>query len=300
MNNTPEFPEFHDISWENKSILDCFLSRFPPEISEYTFTNLFVWRKARPIKISLLDQALCIMAQKDEGIKYFLPPLGAKNIYDTAEKMFFYAIENRLEPEIHRVPEDMAINLQQAGFSAEYDINNSDYVYLVDELATLNGRKFDGKRNRIKKCIAEYNPEYRTITPDIVDMCLDLQTEWCNIRHCNMDSGLSSEDIAIRELFSNMEKLPVFGCAIIIDGNIEAFTLAERLNKKTAVIHFEKANPSFDGLYQLINQWFCERELKGKFIYVNREQDLGIEGLRKAKESYYPHFMVKKYIVRKN
>lgn len=300
MNNIPKFPEFQDISWENKIILDWFFSEYLPVISEYTFTNLFVWRKSRLINISLLDQTLCIMAQKGEGIKFFLPPLGIQNMYDIAEKMFSYAIETGFAPEIHRVPKDMAFTLQQYGFSAEYDKNNSDYVYLVDELANLNGRKFDGKRNRIKKCINEYNPEYRTITPDIVEMCLDLQTEWCNIRQCNMNSGLLSEDFAIRELFSNIDKLPVFGCAIIVDGKIEAFTIAERLNRQTAVIHFEKANPAIDGLYQLVNQWFCQRELMNKFTYVNREQDLDIEGLRKAKESYYPQFMVKKYVIRRN
>lgn len=300
MNSISKFPEFQDISWENKAVLDWFFSEYPPEISEYTFTNLFIWRKARPIKLSLIDQSLCVMAQKDEMMRFFLPPLGSHDVHDIAGKMFSYAIENGFNPEIHRVSEDMAIKLQHHGFHIEFDMDNSDYVYLVEDLATLAGRKFDGKRNRIKKCIGEYSPEYRKITTDILEMCLDLQTEWCNIRHCEMNPGLSSEDIAIKELFSVMDKLPVFGGAIIIDGKIEAFTMAERLNKQTAVVHFEKANPAIDGLYQLVNQWFCERELNGKFTYVNREQDLGIEGLRRAKESYYPHHIVKKYIVRKN
>jgi hypothetical protein len=134
------------------------------------------------------------------------------------------------------------------------------------------------------------------MTPDIIDQCLELQAEWCNLRQCQENPGLNSENIAIKELFTYMDKLPVFGCAIFINGKIEAFSIGEKLNEKTAVVHFEKANPEIDGLYQLINQWFCQNELT-YYNYVNREQDLGIEGLRRAKESYHPDHLVDKYIV---
>ena len=93
-----------------------------------------------------------------------------------------------------------------------------------------------------------------------------------------------------------LKSLPLIGCAIIIDGGIEAFSIGERLNQETANIHFEKANSAIDGLYQLVNQWFCQRELMD-YKYVNREQDLGIPGLRKAKQSYHPSHMVNKYTV---
>jgi hypothetical protein len=88
--------------------------------------------------------------------------------------------------------------------------------------------------------------------------------------------------------------LNVFGGAIYVDGCLEAFALGEKLNENTAVVHFEKANPEIRGLYQLINQWFCKNVLQG-FTYVNREQDLGSEGLRRAKISYRPHHMVEKF-----
>ena len=134
------------------------------------------------------------------------------------------------------------------------------------------------------------------MTSDIIEQCLDLQTEWCDVRQCKLNAGLASEDEAIKEVLNLMDRLPIFGGTILIDGKIEAFTLAEKLNNEIAVIHFEKANPKFDGLYQLINQWFCQNEL-GEYKYVNREQDLGIDGLRKAKQSYHPHHMVNKYVV---
>jgi hypothetical protein len=101
--------------------------------------------------------------------------------------------------------------------------------------------------------------------------------------------------VAVKTALDNYESLGVVGGTVYVEGKLEAFTLAERLNQDTAVIHFEKANPEIEGLYQVINQWFCQKEL-GNFKFVNREQDLGIMGLRKAKQSYHPHHMVEKHI----
>jgi hypothetical protein len=111
-----------------------------------------------------------------------------------------------------------------------------------------------------------------------------------------MFSGLLGEERAIYEALHNMDNLDFKGGVIHINGKVEAFALGEQLNPQTAVIHIEKANPAFDGLYQLINQEFCAHEWKD-IPYINREQDLGEEGLRKAKLSYHPHHLVNKYIV---
>jgi len=293
-----KFPEFRDISLNDQKAMDWFFANFQPQISEYTFTNLYIWRATRQIKTAILENSLCLIASKDDGGIFFLPPVGDDDIVSIIDALFCYADKNGMESIVYRVPEDMANMLNGRGVSVEPDPDNSDYVYLVDELVELSGRHFDGKRNRIKKCIAGYNPEYKTMTPDIIEQCLDLQTAWCDLRHCKLYPGLASEDEAIKETFALMEKLPIFGGAIIIDRRIEAFTLAERLNDETSVVHFEKANPEFDCLYQLINQWFCQNELSD-CKFVNREQDLGVEGLKRAKQSYHPHHMVNKYTVKK-
>lgn len=294
----PEFPEFQDISLESQSAVDWFLAQYAPEISEYTFTNLFMWRLTRPIKLTLLNGYLCVLAQKSDGNIAFMPPLRDGDISALTEALFSFMQDSGHKPQLIRVPEDIANRLKTSGFHIELDEANSDYVYLVEDLANLVGRKFDGKRNRIKKCLRKYSPEYEPMTMDIVDQCLQLQAEWCNVRHCELDPGLESENMAIRELFNHIESLPVFGCAIAIDGRIEAFSVGERLDEQTAVIHFEKANSAIDGIYQLINQWFCQNGLTG-YKYVNREQDLGIPGLRKAKQGYHPHHMVNKYRITK-
>ena len=109
---------------------------------------------------------------------------------------------------------------------------------------------------------------------------------------------LLSEDYAVHMALTHFEELDYRGGAIKIDGRIEAFSLGEALNENTAVIHIEKANPEIPGLYTAINQMFCSNAW-AETEFMNREQDLGVEGIRKAKESYLPHHMINKYTIMK-
>ena len=122
-----------------------------------------------------------------------------------------------------------------------------------------------------------------------------METNWCNLRNCEADPSLEAEHKAIKELFNRFTDLNALGGAILINNNVEAFTIGEKLNSNSAVIHFEKANPEVPGLYQVINQQFCSQEFR-QFKYVNREQDLGILGLRQAKMSYHPTFFIEKFL----
>jgi hypothetical protein len=141
--------------------------------------------------------------------------------------------------------------------------------------------------------LAAYDCQYELITEKTVPECLAMQDRWCAARDCKTEPGLCGEYRAIEETLRHYKELPLTGCAIRIAGNIEAFTVGEALNPSTAVCHFEKAMPQFHGLAQLINQRFAKENL-AEFTYVNREQDLGIPGLRKAKESYFPDHLVEK------
>lgn len=117
---------------------------------------------------------------------------------------------------------------------------------------------------------------------------------WCSRRNCGKDVGLCHEYLAVQELFAHYAKVGVVGAAIRIKGEIAAFTVGDRLNSITAVVHFEKAMPEVQGPYQVINQWFCRNRLSG-FEFINREQDLGIDGLRQTKESNFPDHLVKQF-----
>jgi hypothetical protein len=193
-----------------------------------------------------------------------------------------------------RIPEMTANILRDAGLGVAEDRDNADYVYRVKDLAEMSGRRFHKKRNLVKQCLAAHRCEYEPITEETVAECFAMQDQWCQVRQCGQSPGLCNEYLAIRESFDHWKLLKLVGGAIRIDGKIRAFALGEALGSGTAVCHFEKAMPGFIGLGQLINQWFAKYALK-EFEFENREQDLGIPGLRQAKKSYHPDHMVDKF-----
>jgi len=296
MPHIPTFPKFRPIELEDKALLLGYLEATQPQISEYTFTNLYVWRKSDRTLLSRRGDVLLVKVLKcpDER-EVLLPPLGSKELRATVPELIEDMRKEEKLPPVYGVSKNQAEALAKIGFSAKLDRDNSDYVYLVKDLIELPGTKFHSKRQAIKRCLSEHKCEYVPITPDIVELCLQLQEEWCNLANCNESQGLREEDQAIKETFLHYDHLSAFGAAVSADGGIQAFTVGEKLSNDTAVIHFEKANPKIRGLYQLINQWFCKNAL-ASYKYVNREQDLGEPGIRRAKEGYHPHHMVEKYV----
>ncbi|HDM75292.1 MAG TPA: DUF2156 domain-containing protein [Deltaproteobacteria bacterium] len=127
-----------------------------------------------------------------------------------------------------------------------------------------------------------------------MEACLEVAEKWCKIRRCEDDMNLLSESEAVRESLVHFPVLKIDGGVTLIDGKVEAFTLGELLNEQRAVVHIEKANSENPGLYAMINQQFCENRWRD-LLYINREQDLGEPGLRKAKLSYYPDHLVESF-----
>jgi len=293
----PNFPQFRDLTLEDKPLFDQLLSRFPPLISEFTFTNLFIWRRAYQTKISRFRNLLCLLSQQGENM-FFFPPIGEGDVIECFQSLLQYLGGRASSPKIARVPEALAaqIDWKASGMKADLDRSQCDYVYRVQDMVELKGRKYHRKRNHIKQFQEKYSHQYIRLTPEWVPQCLQLQAAWCDLRDCEASPGLLNESLATKEAFIHFEQLGVKGGAILINGKVEAFTLGDPLNSETIVIHVEKANPAYEGLYPTINQAFLEHEGLG-YAYVNREQDLGEEGLRKAKESYFPHHMVNKYTV---
>lgn len=293
--NIPNFPCFRELALEDKPIFDQLFTIYPPVISEFTFTNLFIWRHYYKIKISFFDEFLCILSDREKE-PFFFPPIGDGDLEKCVKNLLEFLKEKTSTASIQRADEGIVpkLNWNALGMDVILDRDQFDYVYLVDDLIKLSGRKYHRKRNHIIRFKEKFTFRYSPMTPDLIEECLSLQTDWCNLKHCEMDAGLMNESLAIREALLNYEKLYIKGGVILIDGKVEAFSLGEPLNRNTVVIHIEKANPLFDGLYSVINQVFLEQEWN-QFKFVNREQDLGIEGLRKAKESYFPDHMIKKY-----
>ncbi|MBM4278326.1 MAG: DUF2156 domain-containing protein [Deltaproteobacteria bacterium] len=293
--SVPEFPLFKNLSLENKPILDLAFQKFPSSISEFTFTNLFIWRHAYQIKISRLKNFLCLFAENGEH-PFFFPPIGEGDIVEYGRILLRSMKEKGVSVKIARVPEEVAsrFDWKSEGFVVESDRDQSDYIYLSENLINLQGRKYHRKRNHIKQFKEKYTYQYLPLTTEWIPECLRLGAQWCDLRQCEVIPGLFNESVAIKEALTHFEGLGVKGGIILINGKVEAFTLGEPLNHDTVVIHIEKANPVFEGLYPVINQAFLENHWSA-YTYVNREQDLGEEGLRKAKESYFPHRMINKY-----
>ncbi len=276
------------LSLDDRLFVTEYLRRFPPEISELTFTNLYAWLHTRPIWIDIFSDSLIIFAETKMGLVVFGNPVGPVSLPEVLRE-YGSQISGA-----ERIPKAMIADLPLLpGVTVAEDRNNSDYVYRREELATLAGRNFTKKRNHINQCLAAYSCQYEIITPEIIAECLSMQDRWCTARDCKAEPGLCGEYQAIEETLLHYREFGLTGGAIRIEGIVEAFAVGEALNPSTAVCHFEKAMSQFQGLGQLINQWFARNNLAG-FTYVNREQDLGIPGLRRAKKSYYPHHLVEK------
>jgi hypothetical protein len=289
--------DFRDIEIEHKEVFDQFFRQDPPETSELSFTNLFIWRhRNHPL---WLEREGCLMVVlRPAGHPAFgLPPVGPGN--KGAALDFLFEVLGRLSPNarVCRVGEAFVnAHVDHGRYETILDRDNSDYVYLTKDLIGLSGRKYHRKKNHLNRFVKTYAYEYRQMDIELVECFLDMQEKWCEIRECVNNPELLAEDYAVYEALTYFEALDYQGAAIEIDSRIEAFSLGEILNPKTAVIHIEKANPDISGLYVAMNQLFC-RNAWSEFEYINREQDLGIAGLRTAKESYFPHHMVKKYTV---
>ena len=221
--------------------------------------------------------------------KYILlgPPVGKITIPEV-----FSTFQNKIIGAV-RIPDKVTEELPSSSFLVNADRDNADYVYRTDDLAQLAGRRYAKKRNHIKQCLSSYTCEYVPITSKLIAECEIMQENWCHHRECGRNPGLCNEANAIAETFAHFEEFELLGGAIRVNGEIQAFAIGEELHPGTAVWHFEKAMAHIPGLGQLINQWFSKYGLAG-YTYVNREQDLGIPGMRQAKESYYPDHMVQK------
>ncbi|MFZ5775576.1 MAG: DUF2156 domain-containing protein [Thermodesulfobacteriota bacterium] len=276
------------LTLDDRPLVNDYLRRYPPQVSELTFTNLFAWRYSRPVWLAEFQQSLLFFAQARHDFVLLGNPIGPVTL---AEVLAAYG--DRLD-RVERYPKDMTDNTEiPSNILTEEDRDNADYVYRVQDLAELPGRHFAGKRNHITRCLNEHDCRYEEISAANLDECLAMQERWCAARDCGATPGLCGEFRAIVEALTHFEAFALTGGAIRIGKEIEAFTVAEPLAPGMAVCHFEKAMPHVHGLGQLINQWFAQFGLAG-FTYVNREQDLGIPGLRQAKESYHPEFLVEK------
>ncbi len=297
--------ELNDITLDKKELIDGFLKRRKSRNSEFSFSYLYMWRKSYDMKYAITDDMLCILPKHTGGPRSASFPIGFENPDGTSrsikkfvETLLEYFKESGEEPLIHLYDEgtmELLVKEFPDKFIITEDRNNFDYVYRVDELTKLSGKKFHSKKNHMNKFKKMYPDwEYCRLSPENNGECMALFDEW------QTDKGWEAESIgeereALCEFLNNRDALGYIGGGIRVGGRLVAFSFGEALGADTAVIHFEHVDPNCEGAFAIINQQFLEHEWQN-YTYVNREEDMGIPGMRKAKESYHPAFMIKKYV----
>lgn len=294
--------DFTDITLKDKPLFDKYLRMHDFQISELTFTNLFAWRYYYRFKYAEVDGLLCIIAMPEKSEPYAFIPIGelTRDAFEEVfQKITMYFKDKGWRPVFRKISESELVYFRDHVNSPEdiiYDRDNSDYIYSTADLINLKGKKYDGKRNHINKFKHRNEFGYVPLDCSLVSECSRIMSDWCKSKNCDCKEGDYCERYANLEILNNFKYLECKGALINVNGRFEAFSVGELMNSDTAVIHIEKADTRIEGLYPYINQQFCEKEWYNS-LFVNREQDLGIEGMRKAKLSYNPIRMVDKYTV---
>lgn len=305
--------DFNNLTEKEINLLNSYFDGYDYQSSSHTFIANYIWRNTHKLTWQVIGEYLCIAGLgtlETEEEEYFMSfPLTRTGSYDpdkvketieTAAAMFR---QKGQVFELSLIPQSLVPILKETfgdDVDVEHDRDDDDYIYLKEDLVTLSGRKLHQKKNHLNYFLRNYSFTYEEATeetvPEIMEYILsknqyklgETPEEWKEI--------LELENVAIKELLSFVGKGLLSGI-IRINGKIEAVTLgefAQTHSKETVIVHVEKADDRIRGLYQAINNEFCKR-LPAETIYVNREEDMGMENLRQTKMSYKPFKMAEKY-----
>jgi hypothetical protein len=264
------------------------------------FTNIFAWEEVYHYTVAKVENYLVVKGL-NEGVPYYFYPAGTGDIKPVLQAMKEDAEHHQHEFVLTGLsPEN--VEALQSIFPDHFEIqelrDGADYVYLLEKLVTLAGRKLQAKRNHINRFKANnQNWQFEPITPKNIAECWEMNRQWCKENDCKDDEQLRKEYCAVSRCFDFFGELKLEGGLIRNDDRVIAFTMGERLNSDTYVVHIEKAFSEIQGAYQMINREFVEtvQQKHPDLVYVNREEDMGFEGLRKAKLSYHPDKMEVKF-----
>jgi hypothetical protein len=292
---------FNSLTIDDKPVFDRYLKGYNFKTSEYSFTNLIIWRKGCDISYTIYNGTLIIKKKDFKGNYHFMQPIGYKkeDLRCVVEKLNNYKIENRMPYLFKDVENSFLDELKEIyhdDIKIEEDVDNFDYIYDSDKLMNLSGKKLHSKKNHYNYFIKTYNYTIKDFSePGIKEDCIRASEAWHEEKNSN-DKYLDYELEGIREIISNSDKLGLKGMAVYVDDSIASFTIGESVNEDMSIVHIEKGRSDIRGIYTFTNKVFVENYLSN-VKYINREQDLGIEGLRKAKKSYYPLKLEEKYCI---
>ncbi|WRS27728.1 phosphatidylglycerol lysyltransferase domain-containing protein [Oscillospiraceae bacterium MB08-C2-2] len=289
--------DFKEISLADKDWMQELFGKANYNSEEYNFTFSFIWRGIFNSRVARMNDYLLYKSIRHDTASYLYPP-GCGDVKPVIDALMEDARQNGHTFKFHTVLAEQ-VKVLETLYPGKFEFfsldNYFDYVYDAQSLITLAGKKLHGKRNHINRFIAD-NPDwsYEPITPDNLPDCVAMSREWCMRHGCSEEPHLRDETRAVHQALDHYFSLDMQGGLIRAGGRVVAFSMGERLNSDTYLVHIEKAFSDVQGAYAIINQKFAETNCQD-YLYINREDDSGQEGLRKAKLSYRPVMMVEKY-----
>jgi hypothetical protein len=299
----PEMPVFNEISLADKNWLEPLFRQSGYNSEEFNFTFCYIWRDIFNYRAAKINGLAVVGAFREQRPPTYLFPAGAGDIAPAVEALSAQAAENGHKLAFHCVLKEHRALLEVL-YPGEFEFvaltDYQDYVYEAESLIALTGKKLHNKRthiNRFKEHYADWR--FEAITPENMPEVLLMNARWCDENGCEGDKSLEQEICSVRNALREYFSLGLDGGLLRAGGEVVAFSIGERLNHDTYLVHIEKAFGEIQGAYAMINQQFAEHYCQG-YRYIDREDDSGNEGLRKAKQSYRPALMVEKVAARRN
>jgi hypothetical protein len=293
--------DFRPVTIDDKESIQSFFSKSNFRNCDFSFSNIYSWKHLYNTTFAIEDEFLYIHFQGRDDSPGYLFPLGDGDLKKAIERIISDAQKRDLPVRLYAIsPEmfDLIENAISGLFLYEKERAWYEYVYSSEDLISLVGKKYQSKRNHINKFKRTYEWEYLPITREIIPDCLRLYDLWCAENGgCNSEQTLIEERIATEKAFHDYEKLGLIGGALRIDGEILAYSYGQPLGKDTFGVHAEKCLTKINGGFTMMNQQFAEHNCAG-YLYINREEDLGLESLRRAKMSYHPAVLLEKGYIR--
>lgn len=287
--------DFRQIRIEDKKLLEQSIPEPSKIMCDFSFGNLFCWSAVENTEVAQ-KEGFVFLRSRFNGKQSYVFPWGNGDVEKALKTLENDAAERTTDFSFYCICEEQAQILSQV-FSQRLVLTEQrdyfDYVYLRDSLAQLKGRKFHSKKNHVNSFCKNYEYSYETVNPDNIGECRSFTNKWYEEKGLN--PKLAEEKKVMEKAFDNFFELRLSGAFVRVDGEIVAFAAGEPLpDDKTYCTHFEKASAEYPTAYAAVNKLFAEN-LPERYIYINREDDAGSEDLRKAKTSYNPEFLVKKY-----
>ena len=293
---------FKEIELQDKEIFKKYLQGCEIKTDMANFTSLFLWKDwCGHTTWDIINDTIVVQKTFGDELFHFCPLSADKEkIVETIKILIAQAIEenkNLKFTEINDTQRDFILKACPTCFNVKENRDGADYIYSVKDLIDLPGRAYSSKRNHINKFLRTYTDyEFKELGDKEIPDCLNYIQTWAQNHYNNEDVHFQGEYQGTLLALKHFNELDVKGLGLYVDGKMEGFTIGEELNPNTALIHIEKASSHIDGAYTILNREFLAR-CWNNYQFVNREEDMGMPGLRKAKESYHPVKLEMTYIL---